>query len=59
MDTRNLREAVEKATIVPPHTFLNSADHATHQGERPMSNTSRLRHPMPAELTAEMKVATG
>jgi hypothetical protein len=33
--------------------------YVSHQGERPMSITWRLRHPMPAELFEEMKVAAG
>ena len=42
-----------------PYTFLGPATYVTHQGERPMSITWRLRHPMPAELFEEMKVAAG
>ena len=40
-------------------TFLGPANYVTHQGERPMSITWRLHHPMPAELFEEMKVAAG
>jgi len=42
-----------------PYTFLGPATYVTHQGERPMSITWRLHHPMPAELFEEMKVAAG
>ena len=42
-----------------PYTFLGPATYVTHQGERPMSMTWRLHHPMPAELFEEMKVAAG
>ena len=41
------------------YTFLGPATYVTHQGERPMSITWRLHHPMPAELFEEMKVAAG
>jgi len=42
-----------------PYTFLGPATYVTHEGERPMSITWRLRHAMPAELFEEMKVAAG
>ncbi len=41
------------------YTFLGPATYVSHQGERPMSITWRLHHPMPAELFDEMKVAAG
>ena len=40
-----------------PYTFLGPAVYVTHQGERPMSITWNLHHPMPAELFEETKVA--
>jgi len=43
--------------VTAPYTFLGPATYVTHQGERPMSITWRLHHPMPAELFEEMKVA--
>jgi len=39
--------------------LVRSVGSVTHQGERPMSITWRLRHAMPAELFEEMKVAAG
>jgi hypothetical protein len=42
-----------------PCTFLGPAIYVTHQGERPMTITWRLYHPVPAELFEEMKVAAG
>jgi hypothetical protein len=39
--------------------LVGSAGSVTHQGERPMSITRRLHHPMPAELFEEMKVVAG
>jgi len=42
-----------------PYTFLGPAVYVTHQGERPMSITWKMHHPMPAELFEEMKVAAG
>ena len=42
-----------------PYTFLGPATYVTHQGERPMSITWKLQHPMPAGLFGEMKMAAG
>ena len=42
-----------------PYTFLGPATYVTHQGERPMSITWKLQHPMPAGLFEEMKMAAG
>jgi len=48
-----------RIAVAAPYTFLGPATYVTHQGERPISITWRLRHPMPAELFEEMKVAAG
>jgi len=45
--------------ITATSTFFGPATFVTHYGERPMSITWRLHHPMPAELFEEMKVAAG
>jgi hypothetical protein len=45
--------------ITAPYTFLGPATYESHQGERPMSITWRLPHPMPGELFEEMEVAAG
>jgi len=42
-----------------PYTFLGPATYVKHEGERPMSITWRLAHPMPAEMFEETKVAAG
>lgn len=42
-----------------PYTFLGPATYVKHEGERPMSITWRLRHPMPSEMFEETKVAAG
>lgn len=34
----------------PPYTFLGPADYVSHEGDRPMAITWRLRRPMPAEV---------
>lgn len=41
------------------YTFLGPVTYVSHEGERPMSITWRLQHPMPAEMFAETKVAAG
>jgi hypothetical protein len=41
------------------YTFLGPATYLSHEGERPMSITWKLDHPMPPELFEEMKTATG
>jgi superfamily II DNA or RNA helicase/HKD family nuclease len=40
-----------------PYVFLGPVDHVSHQGERPIAITWRLRTPMPADLFAESAVA--
>jgi hypothetical protein len=40
-----------------PYTFLGPVDYVSHQGERPIAITWRLRTPMPADLYAESAVA--
>jgi hypothetical protein len=42
-----------------PYTFLGPATYVTHEGERPMSITWRLAHPMPPDMFDEAKVAAG
>jgi superfamily II DNA or RNA helicase/HKD family nuclease len=53
------RRKQDERRITAPYTFLGPATYESHRGERPMSITWRLRHPMPAELFEEMKVAAG
>lgn len=40
-----------------PYNFLGVADHVSHQGEKPIAITWRLRLPMPAELFEAAAVA--
>lgn len=42
-----------------PYTFLGPATYVRHVGERPMSITWKLKHPMPYDLYEEMKLAAG
>jgi hypothetical protein len=42
-----------------PYTFLGPAAYVSHIGERPMSITWRLDHPMPPEMFDETKVVAG
>ena len=53
------RRKQDDRRVTAPYTFLGPATYVTHKGERPMSITWRLHHPMPAELFEEMKVAAG
>ena len=53
------RRRQDERRVTAPYTFLGPATYVAHQGERPMSITWRLHHPMPAELFEEMKVAAG
>jgi superfamily II DNA or RNA helicase/HKD family nuclease len=53
------RRKQDERRITDAYTFLGPATYESHHGERPMSITWRLHHPMPAELFEEMKVAAG
>ena len=53
------RPKQDERRITAPYTFLGPAVYVTHQGERPMSITWNLHHPMPAELFEDTKVAAG
>lgn len=45
--------------IAEPFTFLGPADYVTHEGERPMRITWRLRTPMPSAFFDAVRVAAG
>lgn len=45
-----VREAKTNALGAPPYIFLGPADYVSHEGDRPMAITWRLRHAMPAEV---------
>ncbi|ORB28014.1 DUF3427 domain-containing protein [Mycolicibacterium parafortuitum] len=45
-----VREAKTNALGAAPYIFLGPADYVSHEGDRPMAATWRLRHPMPAEV---------
>lgn len=41
-----------------PYVLLGPADYVSHQGERPIAITWRLRNPIPADVYEDFKVAT-
>lgn len=41
----------------PPYIFLGPADYVSHEGDRPMAITWRLRRPMPAEVYRGVRAA--
>ncbi len=45
--------------LTMPYTFLGPADYVSHQHERPIQFTWRLRRPMPADFFRQAKVAAG
>lgn len=45
-----VRETKANALGAAPYIFLGPADYVSHEGERPMAITWRLRRPMPAEV---------
>ena len=45
-----VREYKHNGTYTAPYTFLGNADYVSHEGERPVSFTWRLRSAIPAEL---------
>jgi superfamily II DNA or RNA helicase/HKD family nuclease len=51
------RRRQDDRNITVPYTCLGFADYVSHDGERPMAITWRLRVPMPATLFAETRVA--
>lgn len=45
-----VREAKQYALGTSPYVFLGPADYVSHEGEKPMAITWRLRRPMPTEV---------
>ncbi|OBG82617.1 helicase [Mycobacterium sp. E802] len=45
-----VRDAKTNAFGAAPYVFLGPADYVSHEGERPMAITWRLRHAMPTEV---------
>jgi superfamily II DNA or RNA helicase/HKD family nuclease len=45
-----VRETKTNALGPSPYVFLGPADYVSHEGDRPMAITWRLRHPMPTEM---------
>jgi hypothetical protein len=49
-----------RSGLSSPFYFLGPADYVTHEGNRPISITWRLRHPLPAKLYRRMaRLAVG
>ncbi|MGV0838553.1 DUF3427 domain-containing protein, partial [Mycolicibacterium thermoresistibile] len=52
-----VREAKTNALGAAPYVFLGPADYVSHEGDRPMAITWRLRKPMPTEVYQASAVA--
>ncbi len=52
-----VRERNKDVLGTMPYTFLGPADYVSHEGNRPMAITWRLRHPMPPALLQVARVA--
>ncbi len=54
-----VRERADRGGRTMPYMFLGPAEHVSHEGERPIAITWRLRYPMPADFFRDAKVAAG
>ncbi|TVS88074.1 DUF3427 domain-containing protein, partial [Mycobacterium helveticum] len=52
-----VRETKNNALGTSPYVFLGPADYVSHEGERPMAITWRLRRPMPMEVFIASRAA--
>lgn len=52
-----VRQAKTNALGTSPYVFLGPADYVSHEGDRPMAITWRLRQPMPTEVYQASAVA--
>jgi hypothetical protein len=52
-----VREAKTNALGASPYVFLGPADFVSHEGDRPMAITWRLRRPMPTEVFMASRAA--
>jgi hypothetical protein len=52
-----VREAKTNALGASPYVFLGPADYVSHEGDRPMAITWRLRRPMPTEVFMASRAA--
>lgn len=52
-----VREAKTDALGASPYVFLGPADYVSHEGDRPMAITWRLRRPMPTEVFMASRAA--
>ena len=52
-----VRQAKTNALGTSPYVFLGPADYVSHEGDRPMAITWRLRQPMPTEIYQASTVA--
>ena len=52
-----VREAKTNSLGTAPYVFLGPADYVTHEGDRPIAITWRLRRPMPMEMFIASRAA--
>ena len=52
-----VREAKTDAFGTAPYVFLGPADYVSHEGDRPMAVTWRLRRPMPTDVFIASRAA--
>jgi len=52
-----VREQKECTLGASPYVFLGPADYVSHEGDRPMAITWKLRHPMPTEVYLASRAA--
>ncbi len=52
-----VRDAKTNSVGTAPYVFLGPADYVSHEGERPMAITWRLRRPMPTEVFMASRAA--
>jgi superfamily II DNA or RNA helicase/HKD family nuclease len=53
------RAKKDERGVTQPFLFLGPVEYVSHHGERPMSITWRLAHPMPGEWFQQVKIAAG
>ncbi|ORA08313.1 DUF3427 domain-containing protein [Mycobacterium arosiense] len=52
-----VREAKSNALGTSPYVFLGPAEYVSHEGDRPMAITWRMRHPMPMDVFMASRAA--
>jgi hypothetical protein len=53
------RSKRDERGVTRPFLFLGPVEYVSHEGERPMSITWRLTHPMPSDWFQQVKIAAG